>query len=156
MLVMQTRKLTHTHKKYSILYLLTFLFFVSRVLYVNYQSTELHQDTHNAHAHAQLFDKFQRKISGKKMLCMHQPSEYYTLYTPNYFLLSFMYGFYHVNTVLRESQSHCLIHTPIHSMTWCNICQYLFDNKSNLNAKIPNYSTPAVYLSVCMRARANV
>lgn len=50
-----------------------------------------------------------------------------------------------------ESRQAIGSYTPIHSMTWCNICQYLFDNKSNLNAKMPNYSTPGVYACACKR-----
>lgn len=52
-----------------------------------------------------------------------------------------------------ESPSHAKALHSIHSMTWCNICQYLFANKSKMNAKTTNYwKQTEVFVCACKRA----
>lgn len=47
--------------------------------------------------------------------------------------------FYHVNMVFSVTKHADAFQPQSIAMTSCNICQYLFDNKSNLVAKTPKY-----------------
>lgn len=143
-----------TKKNYSILNLLTFLFNVSHVFYVNYQYTNLHQDTNTyTHKHTVLFDKCQSKMNErkKKVLCMHQPSKYYTLYTQLFFAIIYVWFLsckYRVPRVTKPS-SHTPQSIQWHGVTFVNI--YLTINQTWMQKCQIIRHQPCI--CVCMRVQ---
>lgn len=100
--------------------------FVSHLFFRNHSTNDIHSTNTDR----------KPKTQYHEIYLIHAMHRNITLHIANYLCYHLWDGFYHVNTVFFGHQApYRSFVAPLHSMTSCNICQYLFDNKSNLQCK---------------------